>query len=236
MMQLALNIGLNDGFEFDSFYPKSGNEDLLALLNAPFWNTWPQLFLHGSNASGKSHLLQASACQAQLQGEQVSYLPLRELKPYGMGVLEGTENARLLALDDIDAVMGDAAWEEALFHLINQRRQDSQSTLLSATLNPHQLESRLPDLASRLLWGPIYRLHALDEDEALETFRLRALKRGFDLPDYVLRYIHRHFPRDIRSMMQLLDRLDAASRTSGRKITRKLVQEMVPAAGRHQAE
>ncbi|HPQ95073.1 MAG: DnaA regulatory inactivator Hda [Thiothrix sp.] len=234
MMQLALSIGLNDGFEFDSFYPKRGNEDLLALLNAPFWNTWPQIFLHGSSASGKSHLLQASACLAQLQGERVSYLPLRELRRYGTGVLEGLENTRLLALDDIDAVMGEPAWEEALFHLINQRRQDSQSTLLSATLNPHQLESRLPDLASRLLWGPIYRLHALDEAEALETFRLRALKRGFELPDYLLRYIHRHFPRDIRSMMQLLERLDATSRTSGRRITRNLVQEMAPAAGHHQ--
>ncbi len=226
MSQLSLNIALLDGFDFASFYSLPENADVLASLQTSFWQTFPQVFLFGESGSGKSHLLQACCYQAQEQHDSAAYLSLRQLSAYGVKVLEGLDACALLAVDDLEVVMGDPEWEASLFHLINRCRQNKQPLLLAARDNPHELPCLLPDLASRLLWGPIYRINKLAEADALKAFKWRAQQRGFQITDYVVNYIGRHYARDIQSLMMVLDRLDTASLNKSRKITRNFVQEV----------
>ncbi len=226
MGQLALNVTLPDGFSFDSFCPLPGNEDILTLLQTPFWQELPQVFMFGEAGSGKSHLLQACCYRLQEEFAAAHYLSLRDLSRFGTGVIEGLSgNAVLLALDDVDAVIGNRAWEEALFHLINRCREQQQALLMSARSNPHALECSLPDLASRLLWGPIYSLRGTDEGQALEVFKWRARNRGLDISEQVASYINRHFPRDMPSLIRALQKLDDISLSHGRKITVPLLKK-----------
>ena len=226
MGQLSLNVTLPDGFSFESFCPLPGNEDILTLLQSQFWQELPQVFLFGDSGSGKSHLLQACCYKLQAESAAAHYLSLRELSRFGTGVLEGLNGrAVLLALDDVDEVMGNRAWEEALFHLINRCREQQQALLLSARRNPHDLECSLPDLASRLLWGPIYSIRGTDEAQALEVFKWRARIRGLDISTQVAAYINRHYSRDIPTLMEILHELDIASLNHGRKITVNLLNE-----------
>ena len=228
MGQLALNVTLPDGFSFASFCPLPGNEDILTLLQTPFWRELPQLFLYGEGGSGKSHLLQACCYRLQEEFAAAHYLSLRELSRFGTGVMEGLSgNAVLLALDDVDAVLGNRAWEEALFHLINRCREQQQALLMSARSNPHELECSLPDLASRLLWGPIYSLRGTDEEQALEVFKWRAYNRGLDISESVAVYINRHFPRDLPSLIKILQKLDDVSLSHGKKITVPLLKQVL---------
>ena len=231
MSQLSLNIALLDGLDFNSFYPLTENRDVLDLLVTAFWQTLPQVFLCGEAGSGKSHLLQACCYQAQEQGETAAYLSLRQLSAYRPSVLDGLDHCTFLALDDLDSIVGNLPWETALFHLINRCRQNNQPLLLAARQNPHELECELADLASRLLWGPIYRVYKLDEATAVEAFKWRAYRRGLEIPGYLVAYIGRRFPRDITSLMQILDKLDIASMNQGRKITRNLIQEVFASDG-----
>ncbi|MGL1489135.1 hypothetical protein ACSTJG_25265, partial [Vibrio parahaemolyticus] len=75
-------------------------------------------YLWGSTGSGKSHLLQA-CCQA-LNNKATIYLPLQILKEWGPESIDNLEEQALIAIDDIDAIAFDKAWEEALFHLYNK--------------------------------------------------------------------------------------------------------------------
>lgn len=228
MGQLALNVTLPDGFSFASFCPLPGNEDILTLLQTPFWQELPQLFLFGEAGSGKSHLLQACCYRLHDESAAAHYLSLRELSRFGTGVMEGLSgNATLLALDDVDAVVGNRAWEEALFHLINRCREQQQALLLSARHNPHELVCALPDLASRLLWGPIYSLRSADESQALEVFKWRAFNRGLSISEPVAAYINRHCARDMPALMQILNKLDQMSLSHGRKITVPLLKQVL---------
>jgi len=228
MKQLSLNIGLLDHVGFSSFYVSPANKELLALLQTNFWMSFPQLFIFGATASGKSHLLQACCVVAQEVGLSTSYLSLRQLARYGTTVLDGLDHCALIAVDDVGLVMRDPEWEAGVFHLINRCRANNQTLLLAAKKNPRDLNCTLPDLESRFMWGPIYGLEVLNEEEATEAFRLRATLRGFELADNVLAYIRRRFPKDILSLIQLLERLDKASLDRRRKVTVSLIQEIFP--------
>ncbi|WP_298609044.1 DnaA regulatory inactivator Hda [uncultured Thiothrix sp.] len=228
MNQLTLKIALLDGFDFDSFYPMQQNRDALALLHSAFWQSFQQVFLYGEAGSGKSHLLQACCYKAQEASNSASYFSLKQLAPYGVRVLEGLDRCTLLAIDDLDYVIGNLEWETAVFHLINRCRQNGQPLLFAAHTNPHQINCLLPDLGSRLIWGPAYKIYNLDEISALEAFKWRAYKRGLQIPEHLIKYINKNFPKDIQSLMRVLDQLDKASLHKGRKITRNLIQEIFP--------
>lgn len=185
----------------------------------------PQLYLWGGEGSGKTHLLQGACQRAGDRGLPAAYLSLAEV-PHP-GVLEGLEQLGLVALDDVQAVVGQPVWEEALFDLINRLREQAVPLLLAAREPPSALPVRLPDLASRLGWGPVLRLEPLDDETKLALLKSRASERGVDLPDEVGRYLMAHLPRDLPSLLDGLDRLDRASMERQRRITLPLAREVL---------
>jgi len=127
----------------------------------------------------------------------------------------------------VDAVIGDLEWETALFTLINLTRDRGQRLLLSSTVNPRHLECVLPDLASRLIWGGSYQIRPLSDDDKLKALKSRSLQRGFELNDRVLDYVFRHHPRDIESLLIILDKLDEESLRLKTKITVPFVKSVL---------
>ncbi len=212
--QLTLNVNLRDGFIFDSYYvaPDSANVEVVNVLQLIFTlSEAQQNIIWGEKSSGKTHLLQACCAKAAELHYTVSYIPLKALKGYGPEVLEGLTQSKLIVIDDIEAVLGDREWEVALFNLINITRENGQSLLLSSVENPRKLDGVLPDLASRLIWGGSYQLQALTDEEKPKALQARAEQRGFKLKDNVIEYVYRRYPRDIESLMEILNKLDKES-------------------------
>jgi DnaA family protein len=147
------------------------------------------------------------------------YLPLAELKEIGPGMLEGVDQLPLVAIDDLQEVMGDADWEEALFHLYNRIRDRQSHLLIGANTPPAQCGGKLPDLVSRLSWGITYQVETLSDEEKVQALILRARQRGFDLLDDVAVFIMNRGPRDMAGLCQILDQLDQASLKEKRKLT-----------------
>lgn len=225
--QLTLNVGIRDGHRFSSFYVTPENAELLGVLKRGFEQYFPQLFLWGETRSGKSHLLQACCEQYYQQGLLAAYLPLEHCARHGGRVLSGLENKHLIAVDELDAIIGQPDWERALMSLINTCRANNQPLIMAARTNPREMQCALPDFASRLLWGPDYRMHPVHDEQCIQAMAWRAHKRGFELPENVMKYIERHYPLDIATLMAMLDRLDAASLSRGRKITREFIREVM---------
>jgi len=228
--QLALNVSLKEGLRFESFFAEvnSENAETLKILNK-FVETLEQQqnIIWGEIHSGKTHLLQACCAEATNNNHSVSYLPLKTLSIYGAEILAGMANASLVVVDDVDNIIGDEVWETAVFNLINQTRDNNQRLLLSSTNNPRLLDCKLPDLASRLIWGGSYQLQVLSDEDKPKALKIRAKQRGFDLNDRVLEYLFRHYPRDIESQMDILDQLDKESLRLKTKITVPFVKQVL---------
>ncbi|MBI3897798.1 MAG: DnaA regulatory inactivator Hda [Gammaproteobacteria bacterium] len=227
--QLSLNLRLNDRASFDNFCGGDNREvveRLRALLADPPTVSGPRLlFLWGENASGKTHLLQAACREVQAATRVALYLPLAVpgLLP---AILEEAEHAYLVCLDDLQRVSGDRAWELALFALCERARGTGARIVAAASAGPAHLGLQLPDLATRLGWGPVYQLKPLDDDAKIEAFRLRARNQGLEMPVDVARYILSRHPRDLPSLFALLDRVDRAALASQRRVTIPFIQQL----------
>ncbi|MFK8031168.1 MAG: hypothetical protein AB8G18_13105 [Gammaproteobacteria bacterium] len=116
-------------------------------------------------------------------------------------------------------------WEKALFKLYQEVVVERQNTLVVASKSaPKNSLFLLPDLESRLLSGPVFRLQSLDDDQLLSAIQLRASRRGLKLPDATGRYLLRRMKRDMHSLCEFLDRLDTASLVHQSKLTIALVK------------
>jgi DnaA family protein len=225
--QLALAIKLNDEATLADFN-WSNNKLLQQQLNQMLlFKKERLLYLWGAEGSGKSHLLQA-ACQAVNLTQLAIYLPLRLLKEWGPQAIEGLEDQNLVCIDDIEAIAQDSAWEEALFHLYNKLKDTEQSLLIiSGNQSPSTLPIKLPDLRSRLSWGLVIQLMELNDEDKINTLKLHALKRGFDLPESVGQFLLNRCSRNMHDLNQLLNRLDDASLAAQRKITIPFVKDIL---------
>lgn len=228
--QLTLDVGLRDGFRFDSFYTTEANSNhqLVRILKS-FISSQEQSqnYIWGESKSGKTHLLQACCAKAAEQQQPITYIPLKTFVNSGPEIIKGLTHSRFIAIDDIDTVIGDEDWEVALFNLINITRENKQRLLLSSIQNPRLLECILPDLASRLIWGGSYQLQALSDDEKPKALQSRAQQRGFELTDRVTEYLYRRYPRDIESLTKILDKLDKESLRQKTIITIPFVKQVL---------
>ena len=232
--QLPLNIRLDQEATFANYFAEAGSQNarvvaaLTALASSSPQSVAPERFLYvwGAGQTGRSHLLQATIQSATLAGRRCQFLPLRELKDVApTGVLDNLEHVELVCLDDLDAVLGNAAWEEQVFHLFNNLRQQGHCLLVSANAAPRDLAVNLPDLASRLAWGTVYRLDSLDDETRKRALQWRARARGLDMSDEVAHFILRRFSRDARSLFDCLDQLDRASLAEKRRLTIPFVKD-----------
>ncbi|HHJ14756.1 MAG TPA: DnaA regulatory inactivator Hda [Gammaproteobacteria bacterium] len=228
--QLPLSLRLRPAARFENFVVGS-NGELLAQLRAMSQAARGVgecfLFLRGRAGSGRSHLMQACCHAVSARGGRAAYVPLSEHETLQPGLLEGWERFDLVCLDDVDAIAGRSPWEEALFHLYNQVRESGGRLLASARVAPEALDIGLPDLLSRLGWGPVYALEPLDEAGRIEALRLRARYMGLELPGDTVSWLMRHMPRDLPALLGLLERLDEASLVAQRRLTVPFVKSVL---------
>ena len=180
------------------------------------------MFLYGGVGLGKTHLLQA-CCHEK---KDIFYLPLANFAELSPAVFEALEFQSHVCLDDVDAIVGDLEWEEALFHFYNRARENGVSLLVSAKALPQHLHYQLPDLQSRLAWGLSLEIKGLTDVEKCQALQLRAKIRGFDLSDEVVHYLMHHYSRQTQDLFFLLDTLDQSSLAAKRRVTIPFVKSL----------
>lgn len=222
--QLTLKVQLRDDATFDNFLAPEALAPLVASLQGQLQPGGEALiYLFGGADGGKSHLLQA-ACHSG--GARAVYLPLAELVGFSpQEVLEGMEGMSLVCLDDIEAVLGNEAWELALFHFFNRARALDCRLLIGAKSPPRVLGVGLADLKSRLSWGIVYQLPPVTDEYKQRILQFRAGARGLALPADVATYIVSRAPRELGTLLALLDRLDEASLAEKRALSIPFVKK-----------
>lgn len=226
MRQLPLGVRIRDRAVFGTYLPARNTQavDHLALVAGSHRveTTW----VCGPHGTGKTHLLQAVCVQAS-ERVQAAYYPMRELASLGTGVLEELPQLECLCIDDVDAITGKRDWERALFVVLRDMQERGARLVMSAEVPPALVQWSLPDLGSRCSASAVFQLRALDEQEQQEALKLRAHVRGVELPDDTARWLQRRFPRDMRTLYDLLDTLDEASLVAQRRLTVPFIRSVL---------
>ncbi len=224
MSQLALPLHLADHAVFASFLP-NGNEELVAVLSGIAGSAGASgCWLWGAAATGKTHLLQAVCERA---GDRSVYVPLAVLADAGPELIDGLDSRELVCIDDIHEIVGNGAWERALFTLYNELLASGGQLLVTATMAPRECPIELPDLASRMSALPTYIVQSLADADRAEALQLRARHRGLELPDETARYLITRSRRDMASLYKLLDTLDQEAMRAQRRLTVPFVREVL---------
>ncbi|AFP84502.1 DnaA inactivator Hda [secondary endosymbiont of Ctenarytaina eucalypti] len=218
--QLSLPLYLPDDETFASFYPGQNGALLAALQDMLSRERVSYLYFWSRKGGGRSHLLHAACAKLSAHAQAVGYVPLDKRTWFVPEVLDGMEQLALVTIDNIQCIVGDPPWEMAIFNLYNRIQETRRTRLIiSGNCPPRQLKLSLPDLASRLDWGQIYRLQPLSDEEKSAALQLRAKLRGFELPEDVRRFLLKRIERDMRTLSATLNQLDNASIQAQRKLT-----------------
>jgi DnaA family protein len=204
------------------------NASVLAALTAARTGGGERLiFLAGPAGSGRTHLLSGQCAESEQHGARCAYLPLRDHDRLAPDLLQGLETLDLIAIDDIDAIAGDAVWEQALFVLFNRCREGRTQLLFSADRGPAALPLTLPDLRTRLAWGLTLALKPLDDPGRVALLQSLAARRALALPQEVARYLVERAPRHPKAMADMVDQLDRASLAYQRRLTIPFVRQLL---------
>lgn len=229
--QLSLGVSLYDEATFDNFYvpDDSPNAQAVEALQQQLQAEGEQsVYLWGPPGCGLTHLLQAACHRAHNAGVYAQYLPLHDLAGYEPASLtEGLVAQDLVCLDNLEAVVGNPQWDEALFILFNQMRDAGKRLVFSAYCSPNQLQCYLEDLRSRLNWGVVYHLDLLGDGEKKQALQQRARGRGMTMSDEVAQFILNRAPRDMNHLFDLLNTLDEVSLQEQRRLTIPFVSEVL---------
>lgn len=215
--QLPLAVQLRDSASFESFYAGANSEAVTALRAAR-----TNIFLFGAPASGKTHLLQATARAAG-----AAYLPLAQLAGLGPDVLEGYSGVPALCLDDADAVLTRRDWALALLRLLDGLGARGARYVISAQSAPERLGIVLPDVRTRLNACALFGLRPLNDEDRSILLRERAQARGLELSEDVARWLLTRLARDTGTLLQALEQLDRASLSAKRRLTLPFVQTVL---------
>ena len=225
--QLALPIYLNHDMTFFDFCWDQNTLLHTQLEQSLLGLSDRILYLWGAPGCGKSHLLQA-CCNHVALSQPVIYLPLQLLCELGPEIMDGLTSQHVLCIDDVDAIAGDAAWEEALFHLYNRVHDNPPVMLIMASrMAPRTLPIKLPDLHSRLSASLAISMVDIGDEAKIKTLCGHAQKRGLDMPHAVGQFMINRCTRNMHDLHHLLDTLDRASWVAQRKLTIPFVKSVL---------
>lgn len=227
MHQIPLDLGLQRPLLLEDFIPGRNAAALAALRQSLDGTTTDALYFWGSGGCGRSHLLHGAVDVMRRQEQRAVCLDLRQLGRQDPRLLEGLEDFALVALDNISALAGNAAWQQAVFGLFNELRARHHRLLITADQPPASSPLELADLRSRLAWGPAFHLVQMADDEKKQALITAARRLGMTLPNGLPDYLLRHFTRDTLRLFAFLDKLDEATLASGRRPTIALARTLI---------
>ena len=221
MKQLPLDIGLARPPSFASFLAgpnEAAWKHLQLWAGSPTRSPVPT-YLWGAAGSGKTHLLKAVQESLREQGAATGWMDPSIAEPPAFD-----ERWALVLMDDVH--LYNAEQQHAAFNWFVHAQTLQCGVLAAGLLPPADLKLR-EDLRTRLGWGHIFELHVLGEPERRAVLRQAADARGVFLGDEVMDFILHRFSRDLGSLMQLLEHLDAYALQTQRAITIPLIKSML---------
>lgn len=220
-IQLGFKLQYTFNRKFENFISEK-NKYLISYLQQLIEGSQnnKMLYLYGKMASGKSHLLQASAHYARERRQNVFYLPLKSLlTSIKIDILEHLDKYDVICIDDIDAICNETAWEEAYFHFYNRIQMAGKVLIFSAQVPATDLNIKLADLKSRLVSVIAFEIATISDEEKIAVLKQESEIKGFTLSNECAQFLLSRYSRDMANLIEVLSTLDEFSLSENRKIT-----------------
>jgi chromosomal replication initiator protein len=228
---------LDRRLSFASFIAGKSNAMAFAAaqaIAAPSAGTLPYnpLFIHAGVGLGKTHLVQAIAQEAQLNGRKVAYFTADRFM-YGfvsalkaqtaLAFKEKLRSIDILIVDDVQFIQGRTIQQE-FGHTINALIDAGKQIVVAADRLPADLESLDERIRSRLAGGLAVEIGPLDEElrAKILTNRMAALKvthPAFTISDEVITYVAHAVATNGRDLDGAANRLLAHATLTGLPVT-----------------
>ena len=225
--QLTLGVSLKDEATFANFYTGKNTQLITTLKSIAEGKGERVIYFYGMGGQGCTHLLQAACHEAHQHGKSAVYIPLGNLVDFTPDIFEGLETRDLICIDDVHHMAGKPEWEEAFFHAYNRMHDAGTRLIVTANVAPYAVRFVLPDVVSRLVWGIVFQMQPLTDDEKLYVLIMRAERRGLMLSEEVGKFILNHCPRHMSTLFAALHALDKISLAAQRKLTIPFVKEVL---------
>ena len=241
--QLSLNLDLKSDASLSDF-AGLGWATLLDAVRQMHVGLLRQMYVYGSPSTGKTHFLTA-ICESYIEmGKTAICLSLKDLVSTDTAVLNALENFDLIAIDDLDVIGRNRAWQEAIFHLINRNlsRQmsldgasvdpsanNSGQLVFSASVPASELPFTLSDLMTRLIQAPAFRVpsgHDLQDRRALLESVLN--RQGWHFDDRITDYLLQEGPHHVGGMLSILTAIAPMfSNLSRAKVSKIVIEDAI---------
>lgn len=203
--QLTLDLVKPPQPSLDNFVVGRNAEVVAALRSIADGSGEQFVYLWGEEGAGRSHLLNALGLETAQQE-----------------VPEWDTKRRVYTVDDVEG-LGELQ-QQRLFVLLNEIRSAGSARLVAAgNAAPMYLALR-DDLRTRLGWGLVYQVHALSDEEKARALSAHAASRGLTLSADVVEYLLTHMPRDMRTLVAVVDALDTYALSMKKPLTVPLVR------------
>lgn len=216
--QLSFDLPVRTALGREDFYVAPANAQAVAMIED--WQGWPsrKLVLAGPAGAGKTHLTHVWATLTEAR-----IIAARDLAEADIaGLASGP-----VAIEDADEIAGDAAGEEALFHLHNLTLAEGHSLLLTAETAPNFWPLALPDLASRMQATTLAHLRAPDDTLLAALLMKLFADRQLSPNPEILPYLARRMDRSFDAARRLVATLDATALSTGRPINRAMAAKVL---------
>ena len=217
--QLPFSFGHRPALSDEDFLVAPCNQEAVAWLDR--WPRWPApvLVLHGPPGCGKTHLVRV-------------FMAHSGARPLTPDELTGNDPAALFAeapaciIEDAGGLVGGGA-EEALLHLHNTAGETGRQMLLTARQAPGRWPTVLPDLRSRLNAAMAVGIGPPDDDLITAVLVKLFADRQLGVDDALIGYMVKRTERSFGAVHQLVAAIDTAALAERRKITVRLVGEVL---------
>jgi len=217
--QLPLDFEHRPSLTGEDFLVAESNRDAVIWLDRwPDWPT-PALVIHGPAGCGKTHL--AHVFLARSGGRKLSILDMSADEPRDL-----IEDVPACVIEDAERFIK-AGLESALLHLYNALKEAGGQMLLTSRRPPPRWPVQLADLRSRLNTATAVRIgppdDALMQAVVVKLFADRQLKIDQEVVTFMMARMERSF----EAARDLVARIDAAALNERRKITIRLIREVL---------
>lgn len=198
-----------------------GNQELLQALN---YKTSHAIYIWGPANTGKSHFLDIWVKQQLAKSRKAILITSANITVI-KDLIENNDY-EYFAIDDIDK-FNSAEKQALLFYLLNDIFDRKHYLLTTSVLPPQSLDDFRTDIKTRLGLCLVYQLHRLSEEGKKLAIQEYIKAKQSNISAEVIQYLIMHLPRDLNSLLTMIEQLDNYALSNQRKITIPLLKQFL---------
>ena len=219
-------------YTFDRFVVGASNKfahaAALAVAEHPA-QTYNPLFIYGESGLGKTHLLYAIAHKIHhdhpefrivyIKGDSFTNELIQAIREgRNPEFREKYRSADVFLMDDVQFIAGRESTQEEMFHTFNTLYEAGRQIVFTADRPPKEM-LRLDDrLKTRFEWGLPVDVQPPDYETRVAIIKNKAIRRGMNLPDPVLRYIADNITANVRQIEGTVNKILAFQELMGEQV------------------